>query len=148
MNTPTETTTAAAGPYVSAEATAALIDAIGLSADVLLEHTSAGGTLTVRHVIDEPHHAPGQLYIAELDGADLDELSLKFHRGNPADVGYTGWTNEALLAVLIHRLGILDERVPSAENKTALHHLRHATMALESRTNGRQARGVAGTQEL
>ncbi len=155
MTPHTETTEAtaqaeAAAPvargYVSAEETAALL-AAGLTADVV--HTQSFGkfSLTVRHVSDPENHKDGTLYCAELDGHEPDEISLTFQHQNPFEDGPNGWTNEALLAVLIHRLGTLDKELPSAENQTALHHLRHANMALQARSIDRAARGVEGTQD-
>lgn len=115
--------------------------------EVIHEHRIGGASLRVRSVIDAPYHAAGQFYVAETDLHDTNEHPLEFHRGNPAEVGFNGWTNEALLAVLIHRVGVLDAAVPCAENKAAIEHMQSAVGYLNRRTTKRQARGVEGTQE-
>lgn len=70
---------------------------------------------------------------------------LVFQLGPIKEAGVNGITNEALLAVLNHRLKYLNTKFPCAENQRAINHLELAQQALESRTKDRLARGVEGT---
>lgn len=70
---------------------------------------------------------------------------LSFQLGPIKEAGVNGPTNEALLAVLTHRMKVLNSKFPCAENQRAINHLELATQALESRTKDRIARGVEGT---
>lgn len=70
---------------------------------------------------------------------------LSFQLGPIKEAGVNGITNEALLAVLNHRLKYLNTKFPCAENQRAINHLELAQQALESRTKDRLARGVEGT---
>ena len=59
-----------------------------------------------------------------------------------------GWTNEALIAVLvdrINRLNVGDYRC--RENSCAITHLEEALHWLHARTTARQQRGVEGTKQ-
>ncbi len=87
----------------------------------------------------------GTLYQVNMDAAA--PLELKFHSG-PIDRGLTGLTNEALLAILTHRLGVVDGICPSEENKAALHYIGAAHQALNARVANREARNVSGTKEI
>lgn len=55
-----------------------------------------------------------------------------------------GTTNEEVIKVLIHRLGVLSAKLPSRENSLAVTKLEEALMWLERRTANRVARGVEG----
>lgn len=69
---------------------------------------------------------------------------LEFQNGTIPDVGVNGVTNEALLAVLIHRLNHLNGKFPCRQNSLAITKLEEAAMWLEQRTKEREARGVEG----
>jgi len=86
----------------------------------------------------------GTLYQVMLDNAQ--DLEIKFHSG-PIDDGLAGLTNEALLAILGHRLEVVNGICPSQENEAALHYVKQAHQALDARIADRTARGVAGTQK-
>ena len=58
-----------------------------------------------------------------------------------------GTTNEAVLEVLIHRIKVLNEKMPSEHNGQAIAHLEEALAALNARTADRTDRGVEGTPE-
>lgn len=59
-----------------------------------------------------------------------------------------GTTNEAVLEMLIHRLGVLDNKVPSGHTLQARNHLVIALDVLRRRTADREARGVDGTMNV
>lgn len=71
-------------------------------------------------------------------------LNVEFQLGPVKENGVTGVTNEALLAIVLHRLRFLDSKFPCAENTVAIGGLMSALEALERRTQGRIARGVEG----
>lgn len=71
---------------------------------------------------------------------------LKFQTGNPKEVGINGYTNESMAAILIQRLKIQDQIVPSDQNKTAIAHLEAVLEALNLRVQDRVERLVEGTQ--
>lgn len=58
-----------------------------------------------------------------------------------------GTTNEEVLAMLIDRLKILGERLPSRENSIAITKAEEALLWLNKRTEDRKARGVEGTNK-
>lgn len=108
-------------------------------------------------VLDEP--GPGgacHLYRLELKSPATrkpDEtginpnVTLRFQNGpikGPED--FNGLTNEALLAVLIHRMnGFATGPFACVENTDALAYLNMAATALAARTKARLARGVEGS---
>lgn len=71
----------------------------------------------------------GSLYYIQ---SGLKFNTLEFQRGNP-QLGINGMFNEQLLAVLIHRIGVLDSKMPCAENTAVLEHLNEALSLLECR---------------
>ena len=72
-------------------------------------------------------------------------LRINFQNG-PIKEGFNGFTNEAILAVLIHRMeGFQSGQFKCRENAIALTHLEEAMMWLQKRTRDRMARGVEGT---
>jgi len=72
--------------------------------------------------------------------------SISFQRGGVADNGVNGLTNEALLAILIHRTKFLNGKFPCDENNRAIQHMEEALVNLEVRTARRMARGVEGKE--
>lgn len=71
---------------------------------------------------------------------------VRFQQGPVPQYGVNGATNEALLAVLIHRTEHLNSQFPCEENEVALEHMRAALRSFESRTAKRIARGVEGVE--
>lgn len=71
-------------------------------------------------------------------------LIVEFQFGGVADNGVNGVTNEALLAILIHRMKFLDGKFGCDENKRAIQHMEEALCNLEVRSARRIARGVEG----
>lgn len=60
---------------------------------------------------------------------------------------YNGTTNEAVLEMMVHRLSVLYEKLPSPETKEAISHLEQAMDALNARTEKREEAGVEGTHQ-
>lgn len=87
----------------------------------------------------------GTLYHVEADGAGYSEI--KFHSGSVAN-GLVGHTSESVLAILEHRMKVVDGKCPSPQNKAAIDHIQQALAALSDRVDDREARGVTGTQKL
>lgn len=73
-------------------------------------------------------------------------LTVEFQLGGVAANGVNGVTNEALLAIVRHRLEYLNRLFPCAENEKAIDGVSDALFQLEARTLQRQARGVEGKE--
>ena len=73
--------------------------------------------------------------------------TIMFQSGSVPDNGVNGWTNELFLSIIKHRIGLLDKKFESNENKAAIQHIELAIMALEERTRDRKKRGVEGKYE-
>jgi hypothetical protein len=87
----------------------------------------------------------GHLYYIQ---AGNSASSIQFQLGGVVDNGVNGITNEALLAILIHRTKLLDEKFGCDENKRAIQHMEEALVNLEVRTARRMIRGVEGKEVL
>ena len=74
----------------------------------------------------------------------VTQTDIHFQDGPVAEFGVNGPTNEALLAILIHRTKFLNGKFPCRENSLAITKMEEALMWLEKRTAERQARGVEG----
>jgi len=86
---------------------------------------------------------PGHSYVVEdTDGNVI--AYLDFQNGPVKEAGVNGVTNEALLAILIHRTSVLNENFPSHLNEAAIKSMQVALNLFESRTRDRVARGVEG----
>lgn len=73
---------------------------------------------------------------------------ISFQNGPIAEVGVNGVSNEALLAIVEHRLqGFQSGDYACRENALALTKLQEAMMWLHKRTRDRVSRGVEGTHE-
>ena len=106
-------------------------------------------------VVDKPgsgnanHEYRLTLWPANPDGADVSPvrtLDISFQNGPIKEAGFNGFTNEALLAVIIDRMrGFQSGPFKSRENAIVLTHLEEGLMWLQKRTRDRMARGVEGT---
>lgn len=74
-------------------------------------------------------------------------LSVEFQHGAVKEHGVNGVTSEALLAILVHRTQVLNERFPCRENSIAVTKMQEALMWFEKRTADRKARGVEGLEQ-
>jgi hypothetical protein len=82
---------------------------------------------------------------AESDGSGFC-YELKFQNGPISESGINGISNEALLAIVEHRLqGFQSGQYSCRENALALTHVQDAMHWLHHRTRERVARGVEGT---
>lgn len=99
-------------------------------------------------VIDEKgaggaHHIY-RCYRIEDDPADALPLD-QFQEGPIQEVGVNGYTNEAFLAIVEHRLDCFQKGpFPSSYNQAALSGVQFSQTCLKSRTRDRQNRGVEG----
>lgn len=80
--------------------------------------------------------------------AGKQSTTLMFQLGGVATNGVNGLTNEALLAVLLHRINVLNRAFPCPENFKAISHLEDAMTNLEVRTARRMVRGVEGKEVM
>lgn len=104
------------------------------------------GHRVVRRVAAKQPTAGGAHAFYECEGDEPHALNFQ-HDTIPV-VGVVGWTNEAVMAVVIDRLkGFQAGAFACRENAIALTHLETALMWLEKRTRDRQARGVEGKHE-
>jgi len=109
----------------------------------IVEGDSANHQIEIA-VLDEPGHG-GACHLYRVDGG---RCMVGFQNGPIKEYGVNGITHEALLAILIDRMeGFQSGPYASADNATALDHLRGALSALQNRTRERLARGVEGTHE-
>lgn len=76
--------------------------------------------------------------------AGTSTTHIVFQQGPVKEAGVNGLTNEALLAILIHRTKHLDGKFPCTENARAIQHMEEALVNLEARTARRMTRGVEG----
>lgn len=88
----------------------------------------------------------GHSYAVMRGSEELERLD--FQCGPVKEVGVNGITNEALLAILIHRTSVLNENFPSHLNEAAIKSMQVALNLFESRTRDRVARGVEGENKV
>lgn len=93
----------------------------------------------------EGHHYRVHLTRPESEHSDREKIvEIDFHHGPVPGNNLSGVTNEALLAILIHRTKYLDSVFPCDENKKAIAHLEAAMSNFQERTTKRIVRGVEG----
>ncbi len=108
--------------------------------------------------IHTDHNGVAVNAISEINGADVNghvyqvligpkTVTLEFQLGAIKEAGVNGLTNEALLAVLAHRIGVLNQKFPCRENSLAITKIEEAQLWLGKRTSDRMARGVEGKHE-
>ena len=89
----------------------------------------------------------GANHVYHITQPNGDITEVNFQKGGIKEVGVNGITNEALLAVVMHRLQCFnDGPFPSRENSLALTKCQEAMHWLHARTRDRQSRGVEGIQ--
>lgn len=69
---------------------------------------------------------------------------IQFQHGAVKESGVNGVTSEALIAIVLHRLRVLNQKFPCRENSLAITNIEQGLMWLEQRTRNRQERGVEG----
>lgn len=98
-------------------------------------------------VLDEKG-AGGAHHIYSIRGPGMMQVVVPFQNGPIKEHGTNGVTQEALLAILIDRLGCFQSGpFPSPFNDSALHYLTLALHHLNHRTMDRLARNVEGTTQ-
>ena len=104
------------------------------------------------HVLDEKGaggaHHQYSVVVKNVDpekGGQLELGDIRFQDGGIAENGVNGLTNEALLAIVSHRLECFQSGpFPCDENRQALEDSKSALLWLTKRTDERKARGVEG----
>lgn len=106
-------------------------------------YTNEDGSLYVNAISADERGQPvdGHLYQVV---AGPQSYHLTFQLGPVGESGVNGLQNEQLIAVLVHRLGVLNKAFPCRENSIAITKLEEARLWLEKRTADRKARGVEG----
>jgi hypothetical protein len=104
-------------------------------------YTNEDGSLYANALNEGPGELNGHLYHLH-SGALATEL--KFQQGPVGETGINGIQNEQLIAVLVHRLDVLNKTFPCRENSLAITKLEEAMLWLQKRTADRKARGVEG----
>ncbi len=110
-----------------------------------LDEIYSEGELNIKHLETDKIPA-GHSYYADINaGASSRPLALiDFQNGPIREVGTNGFTNEALLAILIHRTETVNKKFPCEENELAIKRMKEALEAFNQRTANRKARGVEG----
>jgi hypothetical protein len=109
----------------------------------MLIHTDHNGVCVNAISSDAGDNVEGHLYHIQ---AGLQSSTIQFQLGAVATNKVNGVTNEALLAILLHRTKFLDSKFPCDENKRAIQHMEEALVNLEVRTARRMVRGVEGRE--
>ena len=105
-------------------------------------HTDHNGVaVNAIHTLADGTDVEGHRYLI-LAGATSQ--AVDFQLGPVKEAGVNGATNEALIAILLHRLQFLNGKFPCRENSLAITKLQEAQMWLDARTKDRQQRGVEG----
>lgn len=107
-------------------------------------HTDHNG-VEVIHLVDAVHPA-GHRYV--IQHPDYFASEVLFQNGPVKEVGINGITNEALLAVVLHRLRELNKQFPCRENSLAITNIEQGVMWLEARTKDRIQRKVEGLNKV
>jgi hypothetical protein len=103
--------------------------------------------------LDNDHRYELDTFLGEGKGMHPGEYKkpftafLGFYEMRPDGTKIDGVTNEEVLAVLIHRMKVLDEKWPCDENRIAIKNLEGALVWLTLRTQDRTERGVEGTHQ-
>ncbi len=98
-------------------------------------------------VIDEPGQG-NACHHYTMTAVDTPMRAITFQNGPIKEVGVNGTSNEALLAIVEHRLlGFQSGDFACRENAIALTKLQEAMLWLHKRTRDRLSRGVEGKNE-
>jgi hypothetical protein len=99
-------------------------------------------------LLAEPGHHYNVDFGPKAVGATVSTYrNIDFQEGPVPTNGVNGLTNEALLAILIHRTEVLDAKFSCDENKRAIADMKNALVNFEVRTARRMVRGVEGKME-
>lgn len=73
---------------------------------------------------------------------------IHFQNGSPLQGGVNGVSNEAIIAVILHRLTKQNESYPSPYNVLAIYLLQGALTALHNRVKDREEFGISGLKQV
>lgn len=109
----------------------------------MIIHEDHNGVRVISNAVtdDNGNEIAGQSYVIEYGSNHID---VPFQVGNSTMVGVTGITNEALLAMMIHRTELLNSNVSCPENQRAISYMKSALLEFNARTISRMVRGVEG----
>ncbi len=118
----------------------------------IYSHKVNGLNEALRVVADDEPGQGNACHVYRIGFTTEDEGSLlceiKFQNGPVKEFGVNGLSNEALLAIVEHRLlGFQSGQFACRENAVALTKLQEAMMWLQKRTMDRMRRGVEGTNQ-
>lgn len=114
--------------------------------DAPIHQEESGLTIDALGNPDHPEdYVYGHVYVGSAANSDFS-ADLVFQQGPIPANGVNGFTIEAVLSVLVHRLEYMDGRFPCDENKRAIQHMKDAREDLYARTAARKARGVEGKE--
>lgn len=108
-------------------------------------------------VLDKPDAKAGgachvyQITVADPDGDDdfVDEVELSFQHGPVGEAGVNGLTDQALLAIVLHRWRAFQRsKWSNRETAISITKLEEALMWQHKRTLDRIERNVEGTNEV
>lgn len=117
-------------------------DAGSVNPDLLIQAVDAPGSGNAHHLYHIAHNLPQ-------GGPGVKLHAVKFQNGPIKEAGINGLTNEALLAIVIHRLTCFQEGpFACTHNQEAKDHLLRALETLQDRTKERVERNVEGTHEV
>lgn len=99
--------------------------------------------------LDDCHTYELDLFHKDFEVGGLTPASFLIHFFEMKEDGFTinGVTNEEVLRVLIHRMGVLNKKMPCFENTMTHANLVAALSWLEARTENRVKRNVEGTHK-
>jgi len=112
-------------------------------AELIYRDQTTASLLVMHTDQSEGTDPPGHHYTIRT-GDNQIKRDIDFQCGPIREVGVNGVQNEHLLAIMIHRTKILNERFPCRENALAITKMEEALMWFEKRTKDRQKRGVEG----
>lgn len=115
----------------------------------MAQHENTSGAAVQIFKIIDPGHVYEMVNVGGHHQQDLSRLKFIKKVQDPTRPGelmpvHDGTTNEAVIAVLIHRMQYLNAQVPSIHNDIAIECLQLALSVLNKRTRDRLDRGVEG----
>lgn len=93
-------------------------------------------------VLTQPGDNPKVYLLSNINLA----ATIGFQQGDPKQNDVNGFTNEAVIAAVIHRLTLQNKLLPCSENEAALRNLKYALTHLEYRSKVRTDASTHGKE--